>query len=223
MRVGWGAVWGIALGWVIAALSGSARAEALPGDADVNAGVHAIANPGRRSEAESDEVSVNDLVLLAGIEVAGQVQLTPWFSLGLRAAGSGEVGAGGPLLSSDGTGLDRDLWFWRFSGQARFDPAIWPRGLWVGAELGAVVTVDSAVESENEQVRISATNVDARFLAGAVVGWDFAMTEHWLLGVDLRMLLMLFADFAGPLPGTGKITLPQFPYISLSPHLGYRW
>src|SRR5262245_61600438 len=133
------------------AAAGIARAEPLPGKAEVSVGGHAMLLSTASCEEHGDVVECQGAYLFAGFEVAARLQLGAWFALGVRGAGSGELGdEGAGESTADGFVLtQRSLWLWQLAVEARFDPPIWPSGLWIGADLGAAIGVD-AVAGRNE-------------------------------------------------------------------------
>src|SRR5262245_50508347 len=111
-----------------------ARAVALPGALQLGGGAHLMVLLAVGCTLAGDVQGCSQGAMFAGFDLAFHGQIAPWFALGLRGAGSGEFGQPSP---------GRSLWLWRISGEARFDPPIWPRGLWAAAELGAVIAVNS--------------------------------------------------------------------------------
>jgi hypothetical protein len=206
---------------------GVARAEPLPGDYDVTAGAHAMWLIAETCEHDGDVVGCQLGLLFAGFQVGGHIQLGPWLALGLRFAGSIET-EGSMTIASDANGaivsLDRDLWLWQLALQARFDPPLWPTGLWLGAEIGVAFSVDDVdVIDSSDQTTDSPALSQTVLLLAAVVGYDIALGDGFLLGFELRGQYLSLQNLPGPREGFGDRELQTFPYVSLGVHLGKRW
>jgi hypothetical protein len=205
------------------AAASRARAEALPGRFEVSVGANVFALVGRRCEQGGDVVSCSDFWPFAGFELAARDQVIAWLSVGVRAAGGKDLD-GATMLSSDGTELDRDLWLWRGSAEVRFDPPIWPRGIWFAGELGAAMFVD-AVETRTVDDRFAGGSSSRGFglLAGLAAGWDFPLTEHLVLGTEVRVQYIAAPKLDVPDTESERVTLEDFPYVSLAVRLAFRW
>jgi hypothetical protein len=211
---------GVALAF---AAVGGARADALPGRFEVGAGGNVFALFGRRCEQEVDVVGCSDFWPFAGFEVAFHTQATSWMSVGLRAAGGKDLDRAKTPFS-DGSQLDRDLWLWRGSAEFRFDPPIWPRGIWIAGELGAAMFVDAAeIRTADDRFAASASTHGFGVLAGVAVGWDFAIMEHVVFGTEARGQYISAPKLDAPEISNGRVTLEELPYVSLAVRGSYRW
>ncbi len=112
---------------------------------------------------------------------------------------------------------------WSAALEARFDPPIWPRALWLGAELGAVLA-EASVETTNLKVR---GKDDDRSVFGALIGlaigWDFWLHDPLLVGLEVRFQAMTLEALKDPSNPTRRFNVQVFPYISIGVHAGYRW
>lgn len=168
-------------------------------------------------------ISCSEFWPFAGFELAARTQVIEWLSVGLRAAGGKDLD-GSKMQSSDGTELDRDLWLWRGSAEVRFDPPIWPSGLWFAGELGGAMFVD-AVETRTVDDRFAGGSSSRGYgvLAGLAVGWDFGLAEHWVFGTEVRAQYIAAPELDVPVTESDRATLEDFPYISLAVRLAFRW
>ncbi|HKP56200.1 MAG TPA: hypothetical protein VJV78_05760 [Polyangiales bacterium] len=214
-----------AVSCVIAA--GVARAEPLPGRFEADAGAHVMALISNSCEQSSDVVSCQGPLLFAGFQLGGRVQLGPWFALGLHFAGSSELGSQGVGSSETGAGiviLERSLWLWQLALQARFDPPIWPRGLWLGAEVGAAFAVDGVDGTDFAgQTQASLSFTRTALLLGVVLGYDIDIDGGFLVGVEARGQYLSLGTLPGPSFEFGDRNLAHLPYVSLGIHAGLRW
>jgi len=208
-------------------VAGVARAEPLPGDFDVSAGAHAMSLIADSCEHDGDSVSCQSLLLFAGFQLGGHIQLGPWFALGARFAGSTELADQATVVSLPNggfTSLERDLWLWQLALQARFDPPLWPSGLWLGAEIGTAFSVDDVEQiNSSGQTTESLSLQQTSLLLAAVVGYDIPFGSGFLFGLELRGQYLSLQSLPGPREGFGERELQSFPYISLGVHLGMRW
>ncbi|HKU44489.1 MAG TPA: hypothetical protein VJR89_40290 [Polyangiales bacterium] len=202
------------------AVLGVARAEPLPGSLQLDAGGHLMVLGAETCESDDDVVGCQLLSVFAGFELGARLQLGDWFALGLRAAGSTDLGSE-ELVSSDANGTiltaARSLWLWQLALEARFEPSIWPAGLWLGAAVGFALAVDSVSGAQQ------ASHTQTVPLAAAVVGWDFAIESGFLFGIDLRLMYLALTDLPRLGFNLGAIELEPFPYVALGAHGGYRW
>jgi hypothetical protein len=204
-----------------------ARAEPLPGDYEVVAGAHAMLLISNTCETDGDVSACQGGVLFAGFQLSGRAQLGPWFALGLRFAGSPEIG-GSSTTESNSAGeiitLERDLWLWQLALQARFDPPAWPSGLWIGAEIGTAFSVDDVDEIDAAGETLSSHSLQQTLLLmAAAVGYDIPLGEGFLFGLELRGQYLSLHSLPAPRAGTGNRELQPFPYVSLGAHFGVRW
>jgi hypothetical protein len=206
----------------VAAASG-ARADALPGRFEAGAGANLFALVAERCEQGGDVVSCSGFWPFAGFELAFHTQANAWMSVGVRLAGAKDLD-GSTEVSSDGAELDRDLWLWRGSVEFRFDPPIWPRGIWIAGELGGAMFVDAAeLRTVDDRFASSASTHGFGFLAGLAVGWDFALTEGFLFGTEVRAQYIAAPELGVPEIASERATLKDFPYVSLAVRGAYRW
>jgi hypothetical protein len=207
--------------------AGVARAEPLPGDFEVVAGAHAMSLIADSCEHDGDTVTCQNVLLFAGFQLGGHIQLGPWFALGARFAGSTELGdqvtiASGP--NGEFTSVERDLWLWQLALQARFDPPLWPRGLWIGAEIGMAFSVDDVDEiNSSGRTTESLSLQQTLLLLAAVVGYDIPLGSGFFFGLELRGQYLSLHSLPGPREGFGERELQPFPYVSLGVHVGMRW
>lgn len=197
------------------ALSGVARAEPLPGEVEVSGGGHFMVLASESCESSGDVVGCAGASTFAGFDLVARLQVAEWLALGVRAAGSSELGATG--VGSSAGQIERSLWLWQLAAEARFDPPLWPSGLWIGADIGAAFAVDSLSGIE------SGSNVESGFLIGGLVGWDFELEHSLLFGIDARVLYVALPELPSPSSALGTRTLDPFPYIALGAHVGARW
>jgi hypothetical protein len=210
------------LALTFAAVSG-ARADALPGRFEVGAGASLFALFGSRCDQGGDVVSCSDFWPFAGFELAFHAQTLEWLSIGLRAAGGKDLDRAKQPFS-DGSQLDRDLWLWRGSAEVRFDPPIWPRGLWIAGEVGAAMFVDAAeLRTLDDRFASSSSSHGFGVLAGLAVGWDFAIAEGFLFGTELRAHYIAAPKLDAPDITDGRVILDDLPYVSLAVRGAYRW
>lgn len=207
----------------VAAVPHTCWAEPLPGRFEAAGGAHILVLGQDRCDADGDVVGCSGPWLFAGFEAAAHAQVIPWLALGLRAAGSKDFGAS-DRFDSDGLAIERGTWLWRGSLEARFDPPLWPRAIWLGAELGAVLAVATADKEglRGNTIESSSTST-AGFLAGAAVGWDLSLYDGVPLGFAARLQLLTVGKLGTPPSASGQIELGSFPYASLGIHAGYRW
>jgi hypothetical protein len=207
---------------ILAAVSG-AHAEALPGKFEVAAGGNVFALFGARCEEGGDVVSCSDFWPFAGFDLAFHIQATAWMSVGLRAAGGKDLDRA-KMSFADGSELDRDLWLWRGSAEVRFDPPIWPRGIWFAVELGGALFVDAAeLRTVDDRFAGGASSRGFGALAGLAAGWDFPITEHIVFGTELRVEYIVAPKLDVPQIESERLTLEDFPYVSLAVRVAYRW
>jgi hypothetical protein len=208
------------LAWAVAS---AAQAEPLPGRFEATGGAHVLVLGKSRCKADGDVVGCSGPWLFAGFDVAAHSQVIPWLALGLRLSGNKDFGDGTQVDSDTGT-LERDTWLWRGSVEARFDPPLWPRAIWIAAELGGVVAVATAdrVGFQGNPSESSSTSAFG-FLAGIGAGWDFSMYEGLLLGFEARLQVLTIERLGTPPTVTGRMDIGSFPYVSIGIHAGYRW
>jgi hypothetical protein len=212
---------GLIVALTFAAVSG-ARADALPGRFEVGAGANLFVLFAGRCVQGGDVVSCSTFWPFAGFELAFHTQANPWMSVGLRLAGGKDLDASTEVFS--GAEFDRDLWLWRGSVEFRFDPPIWPRGIWIGGELGGAMFVDAAeLRTVDDRFAGSASTRGYGFLAGLAVGWDFAIAEGFLFGTEVRAQYITAPKLEVPEIESDRVTLEEFPYVSLAVRGGYRW
>jgi hypothetical protein len=206
--------------WVVAS---AAQAEPLPGRFEATGGAHVLVLGKRRCEADGDVVGCSGPWLFADLDAAAHAQVIPWLALGLRLAGGKDFGDG-TQVDGDASTRERDTWLWRGSVEARFDPPLWPRAIWIAAELGGVVAVATAetVSAQGNTIESSSTSTFG-FLAGLGAGWDFSIYEGLLLGFEARLQVLTIEKLGTPPTVTGKIDIGSFPYVSIGLHAGYRW
>jgi len=199
----------------------AARAEALPGSVDIFVGGHALVLAAESCERDGDVEACQVGRFFAGFQLGGHAQVVPWFALGLRLSGSADLD-GSMTVGSEGF-EDRDAWLWRAAVRARFDPPLWPRALWLAAELGVAVAVEMIDRQIIDRIQ-STSGSSAGFLAGLAVGWELDVHEGFVLGVELQCQYVAIAPvtFASE-RGTRDEEAPKFPYISVGLHGGYRW
>lgn len=213
-------------GLALAASSAAAKASAepLPGRFEATGGAHILVLGKRRCEADGDVVGCSGPWSFGGFELAAHTQFGPWLALGIRAAGSKDLDASEMFDSSDGSVTDRNTWLWRGSVEARFDPPIWPRALWLSAEVGAALAVATAERlGARDQVLAASSTSAGGFLGGAALGWDFSLYDGLILGFEARVQVLTVEKLGTPPTVTGRTPLGSFPYVSLGLHSGYRW
>jgi hypothetical protein len=199
------------------------RAEALPGRFEANGGAHFLVLAAERCEHDGDVVACSGFWLFGGFELTGHFQLAPWISLGVRAAGSKDLD-GSEAVFSDGDTTDRDLWLWRASFEVRFDPLLWPRGIWLGLELGAALAVDSAeLRTLDDRFAAGASSNAVGVVAGVAAGWDFLIADHVVFGLEARGQFIALSKLDPPSIVSGRLTFDKFPWLSAGFHGGYRW
>jgi hypothetical protein len=201
-----------------------ASAEPLPGRFEATGGAHILVLGKDRCEADGDVVGCRGPWIFTGFELAAHTQVGPWLALGFRAAGSKDLDGSESFDSSDGSTTDRDTWLWRGSVEARFDPPIWPRGLWLSAEIGAALAVATAERlGPRDQVLAESSTSVVGFLGGAALGWDFSLYDGLILGFEARVQILTVEKLGTPRTVTGREPLGSFPYVSVGVHSGYRW
>jgi hypothetical protein len=207
--------------------AGSARAEPLPGRFEILAGGHLMMLFSESCEQDGDLVACHGGFIFAGFELGGRAQLGPWFALGARIAGSSDLDASRQVSSTAAGGIverERSTWLWQFALQARFDPPLWPTGLWIGAEIGAAVAFDSVDAVTEDQTGADEVAIEAgALLLAAVVGWDFSLAEGVLFGFDVRAQYITLRELPRLGEGFGRVELDPFPYIALGVHFGARF
>jgi hypothetical protein len=213
-------VWAV----ILASSPRTCWAEPLAGRFEATGGAHILVLGKDRCEADGDVVGCSGPWLFGGFDAAAHAQVIPWLALGLRVAGSRDFGAG-DRFDSEGLAVSRDTWLWRGSIEARFDPPLWPRAIWIAAELGAVLAVATADTRgpRGNPIESSSSTSTVGILAGAAVGWDFSLYEGVMLGLEARLQVLTVEKLGTPPTVTGRIALGSFPYSSLGIHAGYRW
>jgi hypothetical protein len=201
-------------------------AESLPGRYEASVGGRYLLHHTLRctTDLDTDLESCGEDWPFAGFDLAGHMQLGAWFALGARIAGSAYIDREkSNIPESEPFRLDRNLWLWSASLEARFDPLIWPRALWLGAELGAVLAETSV---EIAQLKVRGKDDDRSVLGalvGLAVGWDFWLRDPVLLGLEIRIQAMTLEALKDPPNPTRRFNLQAFPYVSMGAHVGYRW
>jgi len=136
-----------------------------------------------------------------GLDVSGHAPVTTWFSPGVRVAGSlglGPLIAAAPDSMSSAPVDVREArllgsWLLRVSAEARFDPPVWPRGLWIALELGTAFAFDRFSASQLGRVKVSSgTFTQPGGFGGFALGWDFVPSSAWRIGLEVRSHLLIF-------------------------------
>lgn len=208
---------------------GSARpcsAEALPGRYEASAGGHYLLHHTLRCSTDlgTDLEQCGEDWAFAGFDLAGRVQLGAWLALGAHFSGSAYIDREkSNIPEGEPFRLDRNLWLWSAAVEARFDPPIWPRALWLGAELGAVLA-----EASVDIAKLKARGKDDErsvlgALIGLAIGWDFWLHDPLLLGFEVRVQAMTLDALKDPPNPTRRFNLQVFPYLCIGVHAGYRW
>jgi hypothetical protein len=212
----------IASGVLVWGAAGPCLAEPLPGRFEVSVGGHYLLHHTERctTDLDSDEKQCGEDWPFAGFDLSGHAQLGPWFALGARFSGSGYIDRETSNVSQPFS-LDRNLWLWSAALEARVDPPIWGRALWVGAELGAVVAVASTKFTTTKLLPSDRSVVGV--LAGLAVGWDFWLEAPLLLGFEARLQAMTLEALKDAPSPPRRFNVEFFPYISVGVHVGYRW
>jgi hypothetical protein len=186
---------------------------------------------GNVSRSENGRIqSARGLPVYWGLELSGHVHCTPWLGLGLRAVG-GKMLTAWSFSEASGTSsragdvqtqlLSDAQWLWRISAEARFDPPLWPRGLWFSLEAGAAFAVDTIDESDGGVLR-SRSATQAGPLVGLAVGWDLPLASALLLGFELRGQLLAFGSHPPLLsPGRSAEDFGTLPSAELGMRFGY--
>lgn len=161
-------------------------------DISLGIGVHLTSSLSDVCDKDGDVIGCMAFFPVAGLDINAQWWPSKWFAIGLRLAGSKDLDRS-ESVSSNGESQDRDAWLWLISAEGRFAPAIFPSGMWVGVEAGVAFLVDSLdwFGADGENVK-SKTATQWAPLIGAVLGWDFSLTEALYLGVDLRASFIAF-------------------------------
>jgi hypothetical protein len=196
-------------------------AETLPGRYEISVGGHYLLHHTERctTDFDTDEKQCGEDWPFVGFDLAGQVQLGAWFALGARISGSAYIDREEPIGFFK---VDRNLWLWSATLEARFDPPIWPRALWLGAELGAVLAMAS-IEVTNSKRQPDEERSVVGALAGIAVGWDFWLSAPVLLGVQARLQARTLDGLRDASNPTRQFNVQLFPYVSIGLHAGYRW
>lgn len=200
----------------------AAHAEPLSGSLEVSAGAELLVLAATACEHAGDQVGCRSTTPFAGFTLAAHQQLAHLLALGVRLAGSTDLDAT-EHQNSDGRRTDRDLWLWRVSLEARISPGVFPRGLWLGAELGAALLSDSVDEYVGSAHSATDSRRHASALLGAALGWDFPLAASLLFGITVRGQWLSFGSLQAPRADVGRLDLPAWPYCSLDLHVGYRW
>ena len=174
----------------LAVWAGAAHAQAGHSTAtfELSGGGHILVSPNDSCRRDGDVEGCTGPRLGAGFDVATQLRVLPWLGLGLHGAGSN--------LASNGLGLEQREWLWRLALQARIEPPLWPRGLWLAFEAGAAFLVESYAGLVAGVSPIRASNTQRAPLLAAGAGWDWqwGSAPGFLLGVDVRALWTIFGN-----------------------------
>jgi hypothetical protein len=219
-------VTGLALISLLATAHARAQAEANEErTVSLGAGVHLLSSVGSVCEQSGDVIGCHDFAPFAGADLSGHYWPVTWLALGVRVSGSKDLDASASA-SSTGESSDRDQWLWRFSAELRIDPPILPHGMWLGAELGAAVLVDSLDEFNAAGSAIASHSAtQSALLLGLPLGWDFLeLSKHALLGLDARAQWIAFGD--DPPQLQTDIASQQFGsalWLALGARFTYQW
>ena len=220
-RATWTASCAVVLVWLAGARV--ARAESLSGDYDLYAGGHLMVLATEVCEQDSDLVSCSGQPFFAGFQLGGHIQLRPWFAVGARLSGTIEL-SGRSRSTLDGFIGTIDRWIWRGLVRARFDPPLWPKALWIGAEVGAAIVADTfEVRDFGDAAQRRSTSSQAAFSAGLALGWDFVLHQNVIAGVELQAHMILLPPLAIVEGSLVERDQPSLPYVSAGAHVGYRF
>lgn len=208
-------------------MTSTVRAEPLRGKWEMTAGGHAMILAAEACEIDRDGERCKDATGFAGFDLGGNLQVVPWFAVGLRAGVSIELGTSGSQVPGRDhlTTIQRQLLLWQFALLLRFDPSIFPRGLWFGAEIGTALAVNGINEVDGaDNTLAEESSTTPALLLAAVAGYDIGLGDRYLLGFTFRGQYIGVSSLPGlSVEHFGERELKPFPYLALGVHMGVRW
>jgi hypothetical protein len=168
-----------------------------------------------------DVIACQGGMLFAGLDLSAHWWPGELFAIGMRVSGSKDLDTA-EGRSSDGVTWDpEDQWLWRLAAEAKLDPPILPRGIWMGAEVGAAllreVREDMTVGSEVAED--TATRVAPLF--GLGLGWDLWLGKSFTLTPELRFQIIWFGEPPELRPGVEARDYGTSSWLEFALRLAY--
>ncbi len=190
----------------------------------ISVGTNLLVSSALVCRKEADVVACTTGSAFAGADFGARYAIVKWLALGARFAGDKSLDRAKGVSEGGGTS-ENTVRLWRLSAEATFSPSPLPRGLWVGAEIGAAFVVDGFKDFDGIR-KVSSSDSTTQFapLFGAAIGWNFFSEKVLSLGIALRTQMLLFSDDPPKRNADGSaLVFGTFGYLELGLRLTYRF